>query len=195
MRAARTDPLGVRYRASLALGVAGPWRVTVSVAGTDGSGALTFPVDVEPASGSRWASIALGIAGVAGVAAFLLARRRRRLAGVAAALLLLATPAWPHASLVRSNPARRATLTASPDRVQLWFNEAIEPRFSGVSVWDAGGQQVDLRDARVELEDPEAPDRRAPRPSRGAPTGSGSACSRSTATSSRASSRSRCADA
>jgi methionine-rich copper-binding protein CopC len=76
------------------------------------------------------------------------------LAGVATALLLVATPAWPHASLVRANPARRATLTASPDRVQLWFNEAIEPRFSGVSVWDAGGRQVDLRDVRVELEDP-----------------------------------------
>jgi copper resistance protein C len=64
-------------------------------------------------------------------------------------------PAWPHASLVKSSPGRRATLTIAPDRVQLWFNEAIEPRFSSVTVWDAAGQQVDdLGDARVEPEDP-----------------------------------------
>ena len=63
-------------------------------------------------------------------------------------------PAWPHASLVRSSPTRRATLTTAPDRVQLWFNEAIEPKFSRVSVWDAAGQEVDLGDARVEPEDP-----------------------------------------
>ena len=148
------DPLGVRYRASLALGAAGPWRVTVSVGGTAGPGALTFPIDVEPASFSWWPGVAVGIAGLAGGAAFLLSRRRRRVAGGAIALLLMATPAWPHASLVRSSPARRATLTTAPDRVQLWFNEAIEPRFSSASVWDAAGEQVDLRDARVEPEDP-----------------------------------------
>ena len=55
---------------------------------------------------------------------------------------------------MRSSPARRATLTTAPDRVQLWFNEAIEPKFSSVSVWDAAGQRVDLGDARVEPEDP-----------------------------------------
>ena len=80
--------------------------------------------------------------------------RRRRLAVAALGLLLLATPAWPQASLVRSRPARRATLTTAPDRVQLWFNEAIEPKFSSVSVWDSAGQQVDLADVGVEPDDP-----------------------------------------
>ena len=94
-----------------------------------GPGTLTVPVDVEPPSRSWWLLAALG-------------------------LLLLATPAWPHASLVRSSPARRATLTTAPDRVQLWFNEAIEPKFSSASVWDAAGQRVDREDARVEPEDP-----------------------------------------
>ena len=147
------DPLGVRYRASLTLGAAGPWRVSVSVAGPAGSGALTFPVDVEPASRGWWLGAALGAAGLAVLGAVTLARRRR-LAIAALGLILLATPAWPHASLVRSSPARRATLTTAPDRVQLWFNEAIEPKFSSVSVWDAAGQRVDLEDARVEPEDP-----------------------------------------
>jgi methionine-rich copper-binding protein CopC len=147
------DPLGVRYRASLALGAAGPWRVMVSVAGPAGPGALSFPVDVEP---SRWGwgpAVAIGAGAFALMTVIFLTRRGRRLAGVTGAVLLVATPAWPHASLVRSSPARRATLTTAPDRVQLWFNEAIEPRFSSVSVWDAAGQQVDLRDARVDPED------------------------------------------
>ena len=52
------------------------------------------------------------------------------------------------------SPARRATLTTAPDRVQLWFNEAIEPKFSSASVWDSAGQQVDLGDARIEPDDP-----------------------------------------
>jgi copper resistance protein C len=146
------DPLGVRYRASLTLGTAGPWRVSVSVAGPAGPGSLSFPVDVSPASHGWWVGIALAAA-LATLAAVALGRRRRL--GIAAlGLLLLATPAWPHATLVRSTPARRATLTTAPDRVQLWFNEAIEPKFSSVSVWDAASQQVDLGDARVEPEDP-----------------------------------------
>jgi hypothetical protein len=147
------DPLGVRYRASLALERAGPWRVTVSVAGPAGPGAVSFPVDVEPASLGWWPA-ALGAACLAVAAAVAVAWRRRRLASVALALLLMAVPAWPHASLVRSSPARRATLTTAPDRVQLWFNEAVEPKFSSVSVLDAAGQPVDLGDARVDPEDP-----------------------------------------
>jgi methionine-rich copper-binding protein CopC len=152
------DPLGVRYRASLALGAAGPWRVTVSVAGPAGPGTVSFPVDVEPANWGWWPA-ALVTAGLVGVAAAAVAWRRRRVAGVAIALVLAgsalaASPAWPHASLVRSSPARRATLTTAPDRVQLWFNEAVEAKFSRVSVLDASGQPVDLADAHVDPEDP-----------------------------------------
>jgi methionine-rich copper-binding protein CopC len=147
------DPLGARHRATLTLGRAGPWRVTVSVIGPAGPGAVGFPVDVEPA-GPGWWPAALGAAGLAIAAAVALAWRRHRLAAVALALVLAASPAWPHASLVRSSPARRATLTAGPDRVQLWFNEAVEAKFSSVSVLDAAGQRVDLADARVDPEDP-----------------------------------------
>ena len=146
------DPLGVRYRASLTLGAAGPWRVSVSVSGPAGPGALMFPIDVEPASRGWWGVAALGAAGL--LILTVLATLRRRFTAAALGLLLVATTASPHASLVRSSPARRATLTTAPDRVQLWFNEAIEARFSSVSVWDAAGRQVDLGDTRVEPEDP-----------------------------------------
>jgi copper resistance protein C len=150
------DPLGVRYRAALTLAAAGPWMVSVSVAGPAGPASLSFPVDVKPASPAWWLGAAITAVGLALLAGATVVRRRR--VAVAAlgllVLLLSATLASAHASLVRSSPARRATVTAAPDRVQLWFNEAIEPKFSSVSVWDAGGQQVDLADARVEPEDP-----------------------------------------
>jgi copper resistance protein C len=146
------DPLGVRYRANLTLGAAGPWRVSVSVSGPAGPGALTFPVDVEPPRPGWWGLAALGAGGLLILTVF--ATLRRRFTAAALGVLLVTTTAWPHAALVRSTPARRATLTAAPDRVQLWFNEAIEPRFSGVSVWNAAGEQVDLGNARVEPEDP-----------------------------------------
>jgi copper resistance protein C len=150
------DPLGVRYRASLTLGAAGPWRVSVSVSvtGPAGPGILTFPVDVEPAGPGWWLAAALGAVALAVLAGVAILRQRRLAVATLGFLLILATPAWPHAFLVRSSPARRTTLTTAPDRVQLWFNEVIEPRFSSVSVWDAAGQRVDLEDARVEPEDP-----------------------------------------
>ena len=52
---------------------------------------------------------------------------------VVAALLAsaLAGPAADaHAVLVRSSPAHRAVLTQAPERVDLWFNERLEPAYS-----------------------------------------------------------------
>jgi methionine-rich copper-binding protein CopC len=58
-------------------------------------------------------------------------------------------PAWPHAYLVRSTPAARAVVTRAPERVQLWFNERLEPAYSRVSVWNRDGQRVDAGDVQV----------------------------------------------
>ena len=80
-------------------------------------------------------------------------RRRAVLAGLLPALVAPVS-AWGHAALVKSSPARRATLTAAPARVRIWFNERLEPAFSRLSVWDAAGAQVDLSDARIEPDDP-----------------------------------------
>jgi copper resistance protein C len=60
------------------------------------------------------------------------------------------TPSEAHASLVSSVPAQRATVTSPPPRVVLTFNERLEPAFTRVSVWDASGQQVDLKDGAVD---------------------------------------------
>ena len=62
--------------------------------------------------------------------------------------------AFAHAYLVKSVPAGRATLFSSPGRIQLWFNERLEPKYSSASVYDPGGKRVDADHARVSVEDP-----------------------------------------
>ena len=66
-------------------------------------------------------------------------------------VLLAVTPmsAAAHAVLVKSTPARKATVVQPPPRVELTFSERLEPAYSSVSVLDAGGRAVDLRDAAL----------------------------------------------
>lgn len=79
----------------------------------------------------------------------------RRGAGLVAGALLLLAPAIAdaHAALVKAAPAARAVVD-TPPRVDLWFNERLEAAYSRVSVWDAGGTQVDRKDVRVAADDP-----------------------------------------
>jgi methionine-rich copper-binding protein CopC len=79
--------------------------------------------------------------------------------GLAAAVLLasalLAGPAAEaHAVLVRSSPPHRAVLAQAPERVELWFNERLEPAYSTASVWSEAGSQVDARNVTVTTDDP-----------------------------------------
>ena len=73
-----------------------------------------------------------------------------------AVLVMTALPdgASAHAFLVKSIPARRAALLRPPNRVQLWFNERLEPAYSTLSVTDASGRRVDSREVKVGPEDP-----------------------------------------
>jgi methionine-rich copper-binding protein CopC len=79
--------------------------------------------------------------------------RKQRLAAWVLGLALLPTAALAHAVLVKSIPAQRSSLTESPPRVELWFNERLEPAYSRASVTDEAGTQIDLRDALVSKED------------------------------------------
>ena len=63
-------------------------------------------------------------------------------------------PAHAHAVLVRSVPSHRAVLGQAPERVDLWFNERLEPAYSTVSIWNESGSQVDERDVTVAPDDP-----------------------------------------
>ena len=76
----------------------------------------------------------------------------------AVAVAVLAVLVFPgatlaHSLLVRSQPERRATVTRPPEEVRLWFSERIEPAYARLSVWDAGGKQVDASDAAVDPAD------------------------------------------
>lgn len=59
-----------------------------------------------------------------------------------------------HAYLVKSVPAGRATLFSAPGKIQLWFNERLEPKYSSASVYDGAGQRVDGDNAQVSSDDP-----------------------------------------
>lgn len=59
------------------------------------------------------------------------------------ACLALPVAAGAHAVLVKSSPARRAVLASSPARVELTFNERLEPAYSTVSVSAADNVRVD----------------------------------------------------
>jgi|SRR5882672_1736698 len=68
-------------------------------------------------------------------------------------LLLASSTLWAHAYLVKSAPAPRAVLHRSPAKIQLWFNERLEPKFSSLSLSDADGKPVPTGKSAVSAED------------------------------------------
>src|SRR2546426_8575398 len=73
----------------------------------------------------------------------------RRFLPLVLGLTLLPTTALAHAVLVKAVPPQRTTLAESPPRVELWFNERLEPADSRPSVTDQAGAPVALRDVVV----------------------------------------------
>lgn len=63
---------------------------------------------------------------------------------------------WAHASLVKSDPPRRATLSESPSKIQLWFNEEIETAYAAVSVVDMNDKVVSQADPEKVADDPKS---------------------------------------
>jgi methionine-rich copper-binding protein CopC len=68
--------------------------------------------------------------------------------------LLLPAAGWSHAYLVRSVPAARTTVARAPERVQVWFNERLEPAYSRLSVWGRDSKRVDAADVAVAADEP-----------------------------------------
>lgn len=60
---------------------------------------------------------------------------------------------WAHAGLVKSDPGRREALVAGPSEIRLWFNEAVEEKFSGVTLERDGGEIVPLDKPTVDAKD------------------------------------------
>jgi copper transport protein len=87
--------------------------------------------------------------------------------GLAAILALVICPvsalfyapvASAHAGYDHSNPPANSKLPGGqmPKQVQVWFAEAIEPRFSELGVVDKNGVKVDAGDSRVPSNDPKS---------------------------------------
>ena len=71
---------------------------------------------------------------------------------IASAALLASAPylAWAHATIVTSEPAKNATLTASPPAIVLAFNEPVEPAFSSIKLINEHGKAVATEKAVVD---------------------------------------------
>ncbi|MCH9639129.1 MAG: copper resistance protein CopC [Betaproteobacteria bacterium] len=61
---------------------------------------------------------------------------------LATLLLFPVKSVFAHATLIKSDPPRRAALTESPKHVQLWFNEEIESNYALITVLDSDGNSV-----------------------------------------------------
>lgn len=72
--------------------------------------------------------------------------------------VFLAAPGYvlAHASLVKSVPAQRAVLIRAPAKLQLWFSERLEARFSSFSLFDANARPVALGPVEVDRDDPKS---------------------------------------
>jgi methionine-rich copper-binding protein CopC len=59
--------------------------------------------------------------------------------GLVAALPILApvTPAWSHASLVKSSPANAASLGKAPTEIRAWFSEELKVKGSTLRLYDS----------------------------------------------------------
>lgn len=61
-----------------------------------------------------------------------------------------------HATLVKSDPPRRASLSSPPKQVQLWFNEKIEGAYASVAVIDSKKRSITENNPEVVLDDPKS---------------------------------------
>ena len=62
---------------------------------------------------------------------------------LALCLCLAASPAFAHAFLQHADPGAGAVLKTAPKQLTLMFSEKLEPVFSGVSVTDGQGHDVE----------------------------------------------------
>ena len=76
-------------------------------------------------------------------------------ASLLALLVCLITPRslLAHAFLDHSDPKVGSEVSAAPTEVRIWFTQEIEPAFSSIQVFDAGGKEVDKKDCHQDSKD------------------------------------------
>jgi methionine-rich copper-binding protein CopC len=68
-------------------------------------------------------------------------------------LLIIPSAARGHAYPDHADPKVGATISASPNRVSIWFDSELEPDFSTIMVHNSQNTMVDNRDGRVNPSD------------------------------------------
>jgi copper resistance protein C len=63
---------------------------------------------------------------------------------------VVATAAYAHPKLVKSDPAADAVVSAAPKELRLSFNEELVPKFSSADVKDQKGQKVEVGTAAAD---------------------------------------------
>jgi methionine-rich copper-binding protein CopC len=71
-------------------------------------------------------------------------------------MLFQVNSALAHATLVKSDPPRRASLSSPPKQIQLWFNEKIEGSYASVTVLDSNKKSITENNPEVVLDDPKS---------------------------------------
>jgi methionine-rich copper-binding protein CopC len=69
------------------------------------------------------------------------------------AILTIATSAFGHAFLDRSEPRVGATVAKAPSAVTIWYTQQPEPAFSRIQVYNSEGKQVDNKDTHADDKD------------------------------------------
>ena len=67
--------------------------------------------------------------------------------------LLAPYGAWAHAALQRAEPKVGGEVSPAPQKVTLWFTEALEPALSKVEVKTAAGKSVNAGESKVASDD------------------------------------------
>ncbi|MCC7447644.1 MAG: FixH family protein [Anaerolineae bacterium] len=68
---------------------------------------------------------------------------------IACSLLADQPPAQAHGYILRSIPQDQAVVSRAPSRIQIWFSESLEPRFSTLTLTNDKGEDIPLQDSGV----------------------------------------------
>jgi hypothetical protein len=58
-----------------------------------------------------------------------------------------------HAFLDHAEPRVGSKVSTSPTEMKIWFTQELEPAFSSIKVFDAGGNEVDKKDTHQDDKD------------------------------------------
>lgn len=70
-------------------------------------------------------------------------------------ILALVSSQWAnaHAILVKSTPAKEESTNVVPTKIDLWFDDAVGPKYTALAVVNSKGERVDNRDGALEMMD------------------------------------------